>query len=237
MQQAAAGLSPASSAALREAETSSLRRGALHAITTLDVLRRKWSLHSDAGRKALSGCVNAQLQIGHAEAGSWPLGFGAVRAGVLSRALQLKRQSESELRPVMEELEAVVAKMKTTAETLREQSESASSSRDVDPRQPRASLSTPPLLHGESIERLVRLADDVVRAFESELQLRRTVAAELAGAGSAAAANGGGWDASARLLLSAWVLEPYIESERLDLLFDSLAAEPAAVVTGRRRQG
>ena len=236
MRQAAAGLSPASSAALREAETSSLRRGALHAITTLDVLRRKWTLHSEAGRKALSGCVNAHLQVGHAEAGSWPSGFGAVRASVVSRALQLRRKSESELRPVMEELESVVTKMKAATEAFRAQAEAASSSRESDAQEPYASLSTHPLLHGESIERLVRLANDVVRAFESELQLRRTVAAELAGACSAAAASGSGWDASARLLLSAWVLEPYLETEKLDLLFDSLAAEPAAVI-GRRRQG
>ena len=211
----------------------------MHAITTLDVLRRQWKSHSDAGRKALSGCVNAQLQVGHAEAGSWPAGFQAVRAGVVSRALQMRSEAEGELRPVMAELESVVAKMRAAAEALRAQAEAASSgsgSSAATRELPAASLNAPPLLHGESIDRLVRLADEVVRAFESELRQRRTVAAELTGAGDGAAASGGGWDASARLLLSAWVLEPYVENEKLDLLFDSLAAEPAVVVGGGRRR-
>ena len=41
-----------------------------------------------------------------------------------------------------------------------------------------------------------------------------------------------GWDENARLLLSAWVLEPHLDNERMDLLFESLAAEPVPV---RRR--
>ena len=93
---------------------------------------------------------------------------------------------------------------------------------------------------------LVARVEATVASFERELQLRRALAnALLEGPGAddgddddapprAPGTLPSGWDASARLLLSAWVLEPHLEHEQLDLLLDSVAAEPSANRRGLR---
>ena len=237
--------SPTAASALREADLNALRRAATHCITTLDVLRRKWQIHSEAGRTALSGCVNARLRFAHAEAGEWPAEFRAVRSGVALRALHQQREAEENVGPVLIALETVVGEMRSANEALRVKAEQVMSGGS---RHPHPLLASELLLHGESIERIISRTASVVRAYERELHLRRTIAVELAGVAATGITGeeadesqpplpprkcqGPGWDVSARLLLSAWVLEPNIEGEQHELVFDSLAAEPSVVVGG-----
>lgn len=218
------------------ADSQALQRAATHTLTTLDVCRRKWAVLSSEGKVALSGCVNAQLKMAHAESGEWPAGFQAVRSGIALCALEQRRESEAAIHPVLEALAALVADMRATSESLCSRVESLTPQHSP--------LRAAPLLHSESVDQILARVAEVVRTYERELKLRQSVVAELTGGTSgggedhgeyqtAPQPRGPGWDASARLLLSAWVLEPFIESEHLELLFDSLAAEPT-VSPGRR---
>lgn len=217
-----------------------VHRAVTHACTTLDVCRRKWRALQTPGRVALTNHVNGRLLLGHADRASvWPKGFAGVRAGVAKRALREQYAAEDALAPVMRDLDKVVSDMRTAADALR-----TKVSMLLQQRRPTALLSPSLSPHGggraatldaEGARQLVARVDATVRSFETELQLRRTVVRELTGevggpdAPHCSAIDGDrlppGWDASARLLLSAWVLEPHLENDKLDLFFDSMAAE------------
>jgi len=220
-----------------------LRRSVTHAITTLDVCRRKWQALQAPGKAALTRCINGRLMLAHAEGANWPSGFAAVRHGVARRALRERHESEEAVRPVLCGLEDIVRDMRAAATALRDKV----AARGRQPlRPPGASpASTPRAGSADSVENarvLIERVETIVSAFERELQLRRAVVAQLTGAGAGDDASSDvrdastltpGWDADARLLLSAWVLEPYLEHDKLDLTFESMAAEPTPV--SRRR--
>ena len=210
---------------MRDAELTALKRAATHAFTTLDVCRRKWAVLSSEGKTALSNCINANLRLAHSEGGDWPAGFGLVRGGVLQRALQERQKAEEAVPPVLLALEVVVADMRAASEALKIRADAVVSAQHLEP--------TTPLMHGESVERTVARVADLARTFERELEMRQCIAAELAGSGAAKggdnsgeAADVPGWDANAQILLAAWVMEPHVDGEHLDLLFEAVAAEP-----------
>ena len=313
-----------------------LRRDFAHAITTLDVCRRRWQQQQQPGKQALSSVVNARRMQAHAEGSDWPSGFAIVRDGVERRATRDRKAADDAIQPVMQELEAIVADMRKAADGLRGKVEAAARRNIRQPpasplaiASPRSASSSPrtpapaspapaPVDSAAAAKSLAERIEATVVAFESELRLRRAVVAELTGAGqpahpcdepdfpdldeasvdymreflanyteydeekiskaaefieartqaqkaekdAAAAAEGGqggqpksrreetgmkyllrshlmpGWDKNAQLLLSAWVLEPYVDQPRMDLLFESLAAEQAPPTFGtpaRRR--
>ena len=76
-----------------------------------------------------------------------------------------------------------------------------------------------PLFSGcvENAQQFVVHADALVASFEQELVLRRAVAGELR--------YGAVDEQRAALYLSAWVLQPYVDLERLELLLVAVAAE------------
>jgi hypothetical protein len=212
-----------------DTELATLRRNFTHALTTLDVCRRKWQAVGGQGKEALTGCVNSRLKLAHAEGQNWPVGFAAVRQGIMLRAMEQQRASEAAIGPVLQQLEEVVSSMRTAMDTLR--TRLRASMRVLGGQHHNTAL-----IHGESVASLLARAEEVVHSFGRELQLRRTLVAQLAGIDAQQeqqqeqpqlAAAAAGWDADARLLLSAWVLEPHLDHDRLDLLFDSLAAEQA----------
>ena len=219
-----------------------MHRALTHACTTLDVCWRKWRALQAPGKAALTSHVNARLLNVHADTvSSWPKGFAAVRAGVARRAQHEQQTAEEAMAPVMRDLEKVVADMRAAADALRSKVEVLAQQR-----QPAASFTSPSLAHGsgsaastmdaQTARQLVERVETTVQFFEKELQLRRTVVRELMGeVGGVDTLYGSeltgprpppGWDASARLLLSAWVLEPHLEHEQLELFFEGLAAEP-----------
>ena len=117
------------------------------------------------------------------------------------------------MQPILLSLQEIVTAMREASDTLRTKVDACAAEQ-------RTSMQPP-------LERI----QAIVRAFESELLLRQTVVTNLTS--TAEADDAPAWDERARLLLSAWVLEPYIEHEKLDLFFASVAAEPA--VTPRRK--
>ena len=189
------------STARAEAELATLRRGFIQAFTSIELGRRTWAKLSDDGKRALVSCTNSSLRLAYAEGAHWgTLGSsGEVRRGVALRALRQQQVSQAELRPVMAELEAVVAKMCETTRALGERMCKAAATlgdartRDV------------PLFEaGLSATELLARLDSFASAYARELQLRRALASELASGHSGQ--DLAGWEGSARLSLSAWVL-------------------------------
>jgi len=197
---------------------AAVRRTITHAITTLDVCRRKWQALHTPGIKSLTSCVNGRLTLAHAESNAWPPGFAAVRRGVACRANRERQTATDAIQPVLTSLEEIVASMRVATTTLRDKIH--------------ATLRGRPL--SAEVEQLIASVEAMVGSFERELQLRRAVTAEITDSDGGHAAPG--WDASSRLLLSAWVLEPYLDNAKLDLLMESLAAEPSQSPNSRQRQ-
>ena len=69
----------------------------------------------------------------------------------------------------------------------------------------------------------MRHVEGVVAAYEREMALRRSLALELAGGREGEIPASG--SNAARLCLSAWVLQPYVDLDRLELLLTAVAAE------------
>lgn len=193
--------------------------------TSLDLSRRKWAALSAAGKAALSGVANAETQLDFATAPKAqllpPCDCSRVRVGLARIATRKRAARRAELIPVFDGLEAVVADLGSNVTRMRERLAQAGESLGAE-RAARA-----PLMHGESAEQLLSHASAMLLAFERELELRKAVAVEIAG-GSTPPARPARWDATLRLYLSAWVLEPYLEHERLDLLLEGLDAEAYA---------
>ena len=185
-----------------EAELATLRRGFTQAFTSLELGRRTWARLSDDGKRALVSCTNSSLRLAYAEGAHWgALGrCGEVRRGVALRALRQQQAAQTELQPVMAELEAIVAKMCETTRALGERLGKAAATLG-DTRTREAPLFDSGL---SAVELLTRL-DSIASAYARELELRRALASELAS--GRAGQELAGWEGSARLSLSAWVLQ------------------------------
>ena len=227
-----------------------VRRAATHMFTTLDVCRRKWANLSGTGKDALTRCINARLSLAHAEAASsfsapssLPAGFDLVKKGLTMRALQQRHDAEVDIGPIITSLAKIASDMRAAVDTFRMRVQ-ATARGAAGP-----GFWMVAVLNGESSERILARAVDAVQGYENELQLRTRVVAAVsgivredhasanAGAGASTSSKlgqhgGPGWDADARLLLSAWVLEPHLDHAQLDVLFNGFAAEQ---VPTRRR--
>lgn len=215
-------LSPTSSLLERQtdAHVEALRRNFQHGYTSLDVARRKWASYS--GKAALTNCANSRSRIAYAQdAHHWPAslpGAAAVRRGVEARALHELSGARSAAWTVLDGLEDVVAGMHTTVAEMRARLAEASHAVGAE----RACHA--PLVHTESASQLLARADDLIAAFGSELRLRRAVVEELAGR----TGQEDGADGAVQLYLSAWVLEPHLNPEWMDGLFQSVCLDQAA---------
>lgn len=209
------------------AELGSLSRCFQQGITSLDLARRKWAALTVTGRSTLTACVNVQLQLAHVHGTHWAPGFGAVRRGVEARALRDRREAQDRLPPVLEGLEAALANMHAAVSTMRTRLDTASRRLGAE-----VARDTP-LLHTESARQILERSAELASSFDREWNLRRAMAAELLGApGGVDDSNlyrRAGWEGTARLYLSAWVLEPYLDHDGMEFMLEGLAAEPQYV--------
>ena len=226
--------SPSSTLAERraDAELAGLRRQFTHGLTALDVSRRQWSVASAAGKAQLTMAINARSCLQHAESADWPPGAMRLRGGVAMSALRQRRSARVALSPLMLELEDIVGRMRSTADSLRER-------RDAVAMALGEQQTMVPLIHTEPADRILSHVEAIVSAYERELRLRRSIATELMGIAASnaeqPAAAFGSEDGAARVYLSAWVLEPYLDSELgIDLLLDGLSESERPSVSPRR---
>ncbi len=223
----------------RDEALSVLRRAFQQAITSIDLARHRWIKLSATGRSALTACVNCQLRLAHVHGPRWPAagGGGIVRSGVELRALRQRREAQDSLPPVLDGLDAAVAGMQAATNSMRERLSAACGVLgEVEAR-------NAPLLHTETGPQLLARAEAMLRAYDTERRLRRAMAREIAGdccghvspaeEGETGDAEAGGrlyeragWESTAKLYLSAWVLSPFLESEVDEIVLESLAAEP-----------
>ena len=202
---------------------ASLARAFQQGVTSLDLARHKWARLSSIGRAALTTCVNCELQLAHVHSEHWAAGCGAARRGAELRALRERREAHSRLRPVLDGLDAATADMGAAVRTMRDRLEAAC-------RVLGRAASETPLLHTESASQLLSRSEALAAGFESEWRLRRDVAAELLGGGAGdrgAFYRRAGWEATARIYLSAWMLQPFVDRhDEVELFLEGLAAEP-----------
>ena len=188
-----------------------LRRAVAHAFTSLDVSRRKWAKQSDFGRHALTACVNALTQLAYADGPHWGAldDCAEMQRLLATRALQRVRSQQAGIDAALESLDETLGSLRNTCSTLRERVDALGSD---------LACGTP-LFDGcsESALQFLAHAEALVASFERELTLRRTVAAQL----RHTAVD----ERTAALYLSAWVLQPYVDTDRLELLLAAVSAE------------
>ena len=148
-------------------------------------------------------------------------------------ALRKRRDARSALPSLMLELEQIVGRMRSNADGLCQRCDAAAIALGEH------QITTVPLIHTESADRILARVEDIVAAYERELQLRRAVATELMGIATSPterpAAAFGSDDGAARVYLSAWVLEPYLDSELgVELLLEGLTESERPPVSPRR---
>ena len=204
--------SPRVSLSPRQTEVQkALRRAVAHTFTSLDVNRRKWAKHSDVGRHALTACAKALTQLVYADGPHWgALGdCTEMQHLVALKALQRVRSQQAEIDAALESLEETLGGLRNACSTLRERVDALGADLACDM----------PLFDGcsESALQFLVHAEALVVSFERELTLRRTVATQLRHTALD--------EQTAALCLSAWVLQPYVDTDRLELLLASVAAE------------
>jgi hypothetical protein len=134
-------------------------------VTSLDLGRKKWAKLSQRGRALLSSIVNARSQLDYVGSSANWASFSdcaVIRERVEASLLQTRRDRSSELVAVLDGLQAVVRAMREAVDDHRARV-SKEAARRADP-------STAPL---------IAHAEEAVKSFERELELRRELALEL----------------------------------------------------------
>ena len=205
------GMQVANSQALPE-----LRRAVGQKLTALEVSNHHWKTRQGQARAVLDNHLSAVTEHVHAEVMAWPPGFAAVQHGVGKGALRKKRECEAAVQPVVHCLNKIVSDMRTSSKSESMPPANAAYDQLATFRQhfiPRAvSCGTRSVGTAAASWWLV---ERIAPAFESALQLWPAF-------GSGGGETAPVWDAHARLVISAWVLEPNIEHEKLDAIFESL---------------
>ena len=219
-----------------ELEINQLRRAVTHAFTSINVARRKWAAQSEGGKQALTACVNGLTQLAYAEGPHWGVlqDCTDMRSLVAVRALRTVCAKQAEVEAALDALAETLSGLTAASALLRERVEATRSDEArhaplfggcIETAQqfgvPLRPPSCKPRPHTPTTvacsARAVSHAEALVVSFEQELALRRTVAAELK--------HGAADEQKATLYLSAWVLQPYVDLDRLELLLTAVAAE------------
>ncbi|KAL1527153.1 hypothetical protein AB1Y20_015833 [Prymnesium parvum] len=196
-----------------EEQWAALRRSFTQAFTSLELGRRRWAKLSEEGKRALSHCTNSHLKLHYAEGEP---SASPVRRQLALRALQQQQRSQDEARALLAELEGVLVKMQEAVALLRRRVEQAEAGRSA---VRDAALFPSGLRAGD----LLGCLEGFTSAYAREMALRRELVRELCGGW--AREDVSSWESGARLALSAWVMQPYIEDAPMDLFFEEHSAE------------
>ena len=195
-----------------------LRRAVAHTLTVLEVSNLHWRTRQGQARAVFDSHLSAFTEHVHAEVMAWPLGFAAVQHGVGKGALLMKCDCEAAVQPLVLCLNNIVGDMR-----IKSKLESMPPANLAHTQLPAFQQHFIPMATScctRAVDTATAswwLVERVAPAFESALQLRPAF-------GSGGGAMAPGWDVHARLVISAWVLEPNIEHEKLDAIFESLVA-------------
>lgn len=215
-----------------EAALAALRRGFHQGFTTLHLARRQWAKMSTAGKAALASCANAESMLLHAETpveeSAQPCDCAAVRRNVTRIATRRREAAQAEVDAAMAGLEAAVASMRGARGKLDERLAQAA---EVIGAERAASA---PVIYSETASQLLAHADAFVVGFAQELELRVEMATEIRG-GEAVPERADRWPEIQRTYFAAWMVEPHIDNQRLDLLLNAIDPEAVPPPQGKRR--
>lgn len=187
------------SAGGREPTASSQRMA-----TSLELGRKKWAKASQRGRTLLTSIINTRSQLDYvSQSSNWGMlsGFTELRDRVEVSLLSSRRAWAVEMEEVLDELSTIVLAMRAAVDdhSARVNKEAARTGG-----RPADSSTAPLIAH----------AYTAVGSFERELALRRDLAREIQQPAERLCVT----DESARLHMSAWVLEPLASQELIEMV-------------------
>ena len=196
-----------------DTELLSLRRAVRHAFTRLAVGQRKWIALSAKGKEVLTACANSQTSLERLDSAVWPMALdvGAVNRSCAIRVLRSRSMAQHEFAAVKAGLLEAVRGMQQAVVELEAQVTN-SKARNA------------PLAFNESGVALLSRAQCIASAFEHELMVRSAVGLEVA-EGCRECSIQPGWDASLRLYLAAWMLEPCLDLDIIQTTIDLMSGD------------